>query len=142
MSFNDNNIWVYSSYDQLFITVINNILEIHSNISMRVIIDSSDCVNSMGFTEHYAPFNKAFNKIIVTNLCNEILCYDYTHTVEDTVKKNQCCICMDNQATHIYIKCLHVCVCNDCYIKSNSKKCPICKTHSVAKKIYYPCMRV
>lgn len=138
LAFNDNNIWLYSSYDQLFMTVINNQLEIHNNISVKVILDNTEYVNSTQFTKLYASFNNTFNKMTITNLCVELLCADYSHTNQDIeTVKNQCCICLCKQATHIYITCLHVCVCDSCHGKLNTRNCPICKTYGTAKKIFY-----
>ena len=50
----------------------------------------------------------------------------------------QCCICLSTNSTHVYERCGHMCVCNDCAHAVRQRRlvqglqCPICKQHSSA----------
>jgi len=47
----------------------------------------------------------------------------------------ECCICLDATPTHIFVPCLHMCVCGNCQISfanGKNKKCPMCQGEFVS----------
>ena len=67
--------------------------------------------------------------------------YDSNDEVEDeeparkTILEPECIICFENKSNILYLKCLHVCVCNVCDSKGRFNKCPLCRTKIKNQKI-------
>eukprot|EP00588_Corethron_pennatum_P012008 CAMPEP_0194275172 /NCGR_PEP_ID=MMETSP0169-20130528/8075_1 /TAXON_ID=218684 /ORGANISM="Corethron pennatum, Strain L29A3" /LENGTH=680 /DNA_ID=CAMNT_0039018569 /DNA_START=252 /DNA_END=2294 /DNA_ORIENTATION=- len=43
---------------------------------------------------------------------------------------NECCICLDAPASHIFVPCFHLCICSTCqipYADGSVKECPMCR---------------
>jgi hypothetical protein len=43
--------------------------------------------------------------------------------------RRECCVCLENQASHVMVPCGHVCVCHSCegVVTNGDKLCPICR---------------
>lgn len=50
--------------------------------------------------------------------------------------RNACCTCLNTTATHMFVPCGHLCICNDCEQRLEDKKCPLCREE------YINCIRV
>ena len=67
--------------------------------------------------------------------------YDSNDEVEDdeparkTILEPECIICFENKSNILYLKCLHVCVCNVCDSKGRFNRCPLCRTKIKNQKI-------
>ena len=46
---------------------------------------------------------------------------------EDLITSRQCKICLDKEATHIYLPCAHAVACNEC--AHGLSKCPVCRAN-------------
>ena len=62
-------------------------------------------------------------------------------SVAKAMEDNKCVVCLDNQVTHAYIPCGHLCVCGDCVANYNTSSennhCPLCRERSYCiTKIY------
>ena len=54
--------------------------------------------------------------------------------IEKTFKFDQCVICLDRKPDVLFIKCSHICVCNECEETHPSTQCPYCRT-KVSRKL-------
>lgn len=54
--------------------------------------------------------------------------------VQGTV--SMCCICFDNEVSHVMIPCGHPCICKDC-AKVDLRECPICRSHVIRSIRFY-----
>lgn len=50
--------------------------------------------------------------------------------------KNECCICLTNESTHIFVGCGHYCICKNCNNIYINNMCPKCKVISKRIKVY------
>ena len=48
--------------------------------------------------------------------------------VKKIFKENQCVICLDRKPNVLFVKCKHICVCNECEEAHPSTQCPCCRT--------------
>ena len=53
--------------------------------------------------------------------------------LEKTFKVDQCVICLDRKPDVLFIKCNHICVCNECEKTHPSTQCPYCRTKGSRK---------
>ena len=67
--------------------------------------------------------------------------YNSNDEVEDdeparkTILEPECIICFENKSNILFLKCLHVCVCNVCDSKGRFNRCPLCRTKLKNQKI-------
>ena len=54
--------------------------------------------------------------------------------LEKTFKFDQCVICLDRKPDVVFIKCNHICVCNECEKMHPSSKCSYCRTE-ISKRL-------
>ena len=54
--------------------------------------------------------------------------------LEKTFKFDQCVICLDKKPDVLFIKCNHICVCNECEKTHPSTQCPYCRTE-ISKRL-------
>ena len=54
--------------------------------------------------------------------------------LEKTFKFDQCVICLDRKPDVLFIKCNHICVCNECEKTHPSTQCPYCRVE-VSRKL-------
>lgn len=50
--------------------------------------------------------------------------------------RGTCCTCLNTTATHVFVPCGHLCICNDCKQQIKDQKCPLCREK------FFQCMRV
>merc|ERR1711964_588691 len=50
-------------------------------------------------------------------------CYQLNEMFKDS---DECCACMTNPCSVIFLPCLHLCVCQECLVKLEDK-CPMCR---------------
>jgi hypothetical protein len=70
---------------------------------------------------------------------NEIIIYQKEiDKLKDIIENTNLCICCyDKKALYAALPCGHLIFCQDCYIKFNKKKCPICSDNILKfNKIY------
>ena len=48
--------------------------------------------------------------------------------IKKIFKADQCAICLDRIPNVLFVKCRHICVCNECEEEHPSTKCPYCRT--------------
>ena len=61
--------------------------------------------------------------------------YDEDNKVKKSIKEEECVICYDKQADILFLDCLHICTCEDCYNIGNLNKCPLCRKELKKGKI-------
>mmetsp|Transcript_11352 Transcript_11352/g.17026 ORF Transcript_11352/g.17026 Transcript_11352/m.17026 type:complete len:381 (+) Transcript_11352:89-1231(+) len=63
---------------------------------------------------------------------------DLTPVKERKVTGNvsMCCICFDNEVSHVMIPCGHPCICRDC-AKVDLRECPVCRSHVIRSIRFY-----
>ncbi|CAB9510640.1 expressed unknown protein [Seminavis robusta] len=60
-------------------------------------------------------------------------------SIAKATRENKCVVCLENQPSHAYIPCGHLCVCGDCVARYDSTGdcCPLCRERSYCvTKIY------
>eukprot|EP00814_Leptocylindrus_danicus_P016726 CAMPEP_0116019648 /NCGR_PEP_ID=MMETSP0321-20121206/9355_1 /TAXON_ID=163516 /ORGANISM="Leptocylindrus danicus var. danicus, Strain B650" /LENGTH=358 /DNA_ID=CAMNT_0003490245 /DNA_START=80 /DNA_END=1156 /DNA_ORIENTATION=+ len=63
---------------------------------------------------------------------------DLTPVKERKVTGNvsMCCICFDNEVSHVMIPCGHPCICRDC-ARVDLRECPVCRSHVIRSIRFY-----
>ena len=54
--------------------------------------------------------------------------------LKETIKPDQCVICLDRKPDVLFIECNHICVCRDCEKTQPSTRCSYCRTN-ISKRI-------
>ena len=49
--------------------------------------------------------------------------------LEETIKPDQCVICLERKPDVLFIECNHICMCRDCEKTQPSTRCPYCRTN-------------
>ena len=60
-------------------------------------------------------------------------------TIGNTGGQNMCAVCLERPATHAFVPCFHLCVCEQDgqTILNADKKCPICRASSSSLQAVY-----
>ncbi len=101
------------------------------NLSSPQCIFGMSIVNNVSITDDVLPTDNDLNEYIDNVIKN---------TITDIISKNklfkttECVICLENSPSITTIRCGHTCLCDVCSEKIH--KCPLCRSHVIAKIPY------
>jgi tRNA(Arg) A34 adenosine deaminase TadA len=53
-------------------------------------------------------------------------------------RSKNCLICLSKEPIYMFIKCYHLCLCEDCSQNYKPKRCPFCRKKSKIHRVYIP----